>query len=139
MQRPLCAAMVMVLFGHAAIAHHSISRSYDGSQQVSITGVVTEFRFVQPHSFLVLEGRTGRTEPQRWWLEMDNYRELVQIGITAETFRPGDRVVAVGAPSRDEAPRIYLRRLDRPADGLRYQQIGYRPSIERVPQGSEPQ
>jgi hypothetical protein len=131
--------MVMAAFAPWAMAHHSISSSYDGSQQITITGVITEFRFVQPHSFLVLDAGDREAESKVWRLEMDNYWELVQIGITADTFRPGDRVIASGPRSRDEEPRIYVRRLDRPADGLRYQQIGYRPSIERAPQGSEPQ
>jgi hypothetical protein len=139
MQYPLLTAVVMTHVAASSMAHHSISRSYDGNQPVTVTGVITEFRFVQPHSFLVLDARSGETDPQLWQLEMDNHRELVQIGITADTFRAGDRVIAMGAASRDDERRIYLRQLDRPADGLRYRQIGYRPSIERVPQGAEPQ
>jgi hypothetical protein len=139
MQHSLRTLIVTMLFAPDALAHHSISRSYDGTRQVTIAGVITEFRFVQPHSFLVLDAGDREAEPKLWRLEMDNYWELVQIGVAADTFRPGDRVIARGAPSRDEEPRLYLRQLDRPAGGLRYQQIGYRPSIERAPQGSEPQ
>ena len=135
-QRWSFAAVVVMLAGPGAMAHHSISRAYDGSRQTTITGVISEFRFVQPHSHIVLDAAPGEAEPALWWLEMDNYWELVEIGITADTFEPGDRVVATGAPSRGEELRLYLRRLDRPADGLRYQQIGYRPSIGTLSEGA---
>ncbi|HSG65702.1 MAG TPA: DUF6152 family protein [Gammaproteobacteria bacterium] len=138
MQRWSCAAIVATLAGPGAMAHHSLSRNFDAGRQVTVTGVISEFRFVQPHSHIVLDAAFGGSEPALWWLEMDNYWELVQIGITADTFRPGDRVVAMGSPARGEEPRIYLRQLDRPADGLRYQQIGYRPSMTVVREGSAP-
>lgn len=131
MQRaPYAAVLALTLSASAVHAHHSIGRVYDNSRQITIEGEVAEFRFVQPHSFLILEVDPGTSEAQLWRLEMDNYYELVQIGITQDTFEPGDRVTVTGSPARDEAARLYVRQLDRPADGLRYEQVGYRPRID---------
>jgi hypothetical protein len=109
-------------------AHHSIAGVYDSSRPMTVEGRVTEFRFVNPHPILVIEVETG-TERQSWQLEMDNRFELADIGMTAETFTAGDRVVATGSLGRTEPQRLYLRRLDRPADGFRYEQIGSRPRV----------
>jgi hypothetical protein len=111
----------------AAHAHHSIAGIYDSSQQVTVEGSVTEFRFVNPHPVLVIEASVDAAEPQVWQLEMDNRFELVEVGITADTFKPGDRVVAIGSRGRTQPHNLYLRRLDRPADGFLYEQIGSRP------------
>lgn len=116
---------------HPAGAHHSIGRVYDGSQEERIEGVVAEFRFTNPHPFLFVEVETETGLRQTWRLEMDNRFELTRIGMTAETFRPGERVVARGSPDRIRPQSLYLRRLDRPSDGLRYEQRGGTPSLSR--------
>src|SRR5262245_64293515 len=52
-----------------ANAHHSIAGVYDGGKKVTIEGVVTEFRFVNPHPFVMVEVKQeGRTD--EWKLEM---------------------------------------------------------------------
>jgi hypothetical protein len=112
----------------AAHAHHSISSVYDSSQQVTVEGRVTEFRFINPHPLLIIEAPAGAAT-QSWQLEMDNRFELAEIGVTSETFKPGDRVVATGSLGRTQAQSLYLRRLDRPIDGFRYEQVGSRPKI----------
>jgi hypothetical protein len=71
--------------------------------------------------------RAGRTE--RWRLELDNRRELAAIGMTADTIKPGDRVNVVGSAARNEEPALYVRTLERRADGFLYEQVG---SIPRV-------
>ena len=113
-----------------ALAHHSLSGMYDESKRVTVSGAVKQFQFVNPHPFLVVvvDGTSG---PEEWRLEMDNKGELSEIGITPETFRAGDRVTAAGSPGHT-APRIlYLRALDRPADGLHYEQVGFSPRLTR--------
>ena len=121
--------LVAVAAGGPAHAHHSIAGAYDTKRQTTLRGIVTEFRFIRPHAFLLVSIETD-SGAEIWQLEMDNHFELVQIGISETTFRPGDHVIVRGHPGRDAPKRLYLRRLDRPADGLRYEQIGYRPSID---------
>ena len=86
--------------------------------------------FVQPHPFIVLVADTGKAEPQRWHLELDNHRELVQVGVTKDTFRPGDEVIVTGDPARDGNERLYIRKLHRPLDGLRYDAPGFHPQYQ---------
>jgi hypothetical protein len=69
--------------------------------------------------------RNGAAE--RWQLDMDNRFELAQIGFTETTLRPGDRIVVAGSPAHREPRRLYIQRLERPADGFAYEQVGNRP------------
>ncbi len=110
-------------------AHHSIAGIYDGSREVKIEGIVSQFHFINPHPFLTIDVKTDGNRMQQWRLEMDNRSELVEAGMNAETLKPGDRVVVSGSPARSQGQSLYIRRLDRPADGFRYEQIGNTPRI----------
>jgi hypothetical protein len=109
-------------------AHHSISGAYDTRQEMTIEGVVTQFQFINPHPFVTIEVQDGSGSAQ-WKLEMDNRRELVQVGMTSQTLKDGDRIVVTGNPARAGRRSLYVRRLDRFADGFRYEQVGSRPRI----------
>ena len=116
----------------AVLAHHSISGVYDSSRQVTVEGRVVEFQFINPHPVLVIAVDSDADSPQTWRLEMDNRYELADIGITATTFEPGDRVIASGSAARADPKSLYLMKLDRPADGLRYEQVGTSPRISHA-------
>ncbi len=126
----------VALAGLTAQAHHSIAAVYDSARQERVEGVVTEFLFVNPHPFVIVTVEANGAE-ESWRLEMDNRFELQGIGMTNETLRPGDRVVATGSLGRTEPRTLYIRRLDRPADGFRYEQVGSRPRVERVPPSAD--
>ena len=122
--------LIALLLPTAALAHHSISGVYDSGRQVTIDGRVVEFQFVNPHPVLIVAPSGGAEADARpWRLEMDNRYELADIGVTAKTFKPGEHVIATGSAARDESHSLYLMKLHRPADGLRYEQIGYSPHI----------
>ena len=127
------ALLAGALGGVAASAHHSISAVYDSRKPVTVTGSVREFQFVNPHPWIGLDvtGEGGRV--QTWRLELDNRFELVDVGMRADTFKPGDVVVATGSAGRDGARSLYVRQLDRAADGLRYEQVGPSPRLRRSP------
>lgn len=123
--------LTLSLLASAAQAHHSLS-GYDQGRNVRADGVVEEYHFANPHPYLII----GVTDPsgvrQTWRLEMDNLHELVEVGISKTTFKPGDRVAVRGWPDRTDPRSIYLLRLDRSSDGLVYEQIGVRPRLTRT-------
>jgi Family of unknown function (DUF6152) len=131
MKRWALKGFVAVAISGAGInAHHSLSGSYDTSREITVEGVVTVFQFVNPHPFVTISIEAQNGEKQLWRLEMDNRSELVEIGMSSGTLKPGDRVVVRGSPGRSDAKTIYIRRLDRSSDGLRYEQIGSTPTVQ---------
>jgi hypothetical protein len=127
-------AFVILLSAVPVYGHHSLSE-YDAARELSLTVVVREFHFVNPHPYLIAEARAGSLSSV-WRLELDNRFELVQIGMTASTFTPGEQLLVSGRPGRDQKPILYVRELDRPADGFRYEQLSSSPRIVRPPRNS---
>jgi hypothetical protein len=127
-KRHAIAAAALTFTSLAAEAHHSIVAVYDSARQQRVEGVVAEFQFINPHPFVIVTvDAEGAAES--WRLEMDNRFELQGVGMTAETLQPGDRVVVTGSLGRNDPRTLYIRRLDRPADGFRYEQVGSRPRV----------
>ena len=142
MQRQILSVVAAyALLGVATQAHHSISAVYDDGQRVTIEGIVTEFQFVNPHPIVVMDVKDGAGNAQQWRFEMDNQRELADIGFTSDTLKPGERLVIIGSPARRQAQSLYVRRLDRPSDGFSYEQVGSSPRIRKpasLPSTSQP-
>jgi len=123
--------IVAALAGTAAslAAHHSLSE-YDTKKQITLTVTVREFHFVNPHPYLIVDAKLGPfVNP--WRLELDNRFELLDIGMTGETFKRGDELVVAGAAGRDQKPILYVRALTRASDGFRYEQPDSTPRIVR--------
>jgi hypothetical protein len=126
----LLLAATVVALSVAAQAHHSITGIYDRNNPVTIEGTVTEFRFVNPHPFVIVQvTRNGGSET--WKLELDNRYELSDIGIKADTLKPGDRIMARGSRAHDGSPSMYTARIERRADGFWYEQVGSSPRTGR--------
>ena len=129
MRRYVPLACALLFAALAAEAHHSIAGAYDSRRTVRVEGLVVRFAFINPHAFLTLEVSEPGHPPQAWHLEMDDRGELSEIGMTEGTLRPGDRLIVSGSASRRESNRMYIQRLQRPADGYGYEQVNSRPRL----------
>jgi uncharacterized protein DUF6152 len=121
----------VVLGAISADAHHSIAGVYDSTRPVTLQGVITQFQFVNPHPFVLMEASDAKGAPQQWRLEMDNRSELADVGMTKDTLRSGDRIVVTGSLARNGTQGLYVRKLERPADGFTYEQVGSSPRVTR--------
>jgi len=75
----------------AASAHHSFAM-FDAQHPREITGTVKEFRFVSPHTILVVTvtGEDGASKD--WILEGGAPGLLAREGMHASSIKPGDEV-----------------------------------------------
>ena len=125
----LSLAVAITISSVVAQGHHSIAAVYDSNRQATMEGVVAQFQLINPHPFLLIDVTDPAGRAVRWRLEMDNRSELVDVGVTANTFRPGDRVLVRGSLAKTQPQALYLLRLDRPTDGFWYEQVGNSPRI----------
>ena len=121
---PTGIAAALVGFMLPASAHHSFPAHYVAGEMVTIEGVVTEFLWRNPHSFVYVEATNDAGEPEIWALEWNNTIIMGRMGFTADTILPGDMVVASGNPSRNGSKRIRMVTLERPADGFSTSRTG---------------
>ena len=87
----LAVATVAALAG-SAWAHHSHGNYADTF--MDIQGVVTEVHLVVPHSWVYLEVKNAKGEPEIWALEATGRTGLERVGVTATTVKAGDTVKA---------------------------------------------
>jgi hypothetical protein len=73
-------------------AHHSHGAYEDTFKDIQ--GVVKEVHLVVPHSWIYLEVKDGKGEPQVWALEATGRTGLQRIGVTPDYVKPGDAVKA---------------------------------------------
>ena len=73
-------------------AHHSHGQYEDTF--MDIEGVVKEVHLVVPHSWIYLEIKDAKGEPQVWALEATGRPQLQKIGVTPDYVTPGDTVKA---------------------------------------------
>src|SRR6266498_1366261 len=73
----------------AASAHHSFAM-FDTAHPIEIYGTVKEFRFVAPHSILIVEVKGADGVTREWTLESVGPGLLIRAGVNANSFKPGD-------------------------------------------------
>jgi hypothetical protein len=89
--RILVTASLFIAFAGVAWAHHA-SVGIDRSTTVSVEGVVREFRWANPHSWIELEVVTSEGETEVWNFEMLPPTYLIRAGWTRSSVKTGDRI-----------------------------------------------
>jgi predicted component of type VI protein secretion system len=103
MMRDVVTSVVLVgvlLFATPAHSHHS-NVAYEVTKVVTITGVVKEFRWVNPHTWLhmmVDDGKGGKVE---WQVEGRAPGVLLRAGWTKTSLKPGEKVTVDMSPAKD--------------------------------------
>jgi len=90
---------LLVSAAAAAVAHHSPA-VFDRTKEVKLVGVVKEFRWSNPHSFIELEVKNDKGEVALWAVEMNPPSYLVKAGWKSTTIKVGDKVTVLINPLR---------------------------------------
>ena len=101
-------------------AHHAIGSDFNPDFYITIEAVVKEFRFVNPHPYVTADVTGEDGQVREWRLLLDDRWELVEDGFSRATLQPGDELVVTGMPSRRLSENLYVRSIERPADGFSY-------------------
>ena len=103
----------------SAWAHHSFA-AYEPSKQVKLIGVVTEFKWTNPHVYIQLDAQesTGG-ETKRWLIECASTSILNRAGWRFNLIKAGDKITAIVAPLRNGEPAALLKQMTL-ADGTKY-------------------
>ena len=92
-----------------AFAHHS-GVMFDNQKEVTVTGIVKEFNFDNPHVSITITVTDDKGVTKDWSFEAASVRGMVQAGWRRSTLKPGDSVTIVGHPLRDGRPGAQLVR-----------------------------
>lgn len=86
-----------------AVAHHGTG-TYDSSKSVTLSGVVTEFAFTNPHAALYFDAKDANGKVVNWAIEMNSPGVLRRAGWTRNTFKAGDQITITVRPSKAGTP-----------------------------------
>ncbi len=101
--RALCAAALLVLASGSASAHHSATM-FEQTRTVTVEGVVKEFQWTNPHSWLLVDVTDKSGKVTTWGFEAEGPSTLQRAGIRPSEFKPGTKVTMTGRPMRDGRP-----------------------------------
>ena len=122
----LCATVVLLAGGAQLLAHHSFTAAYDSTKRVTVEGVVKEFVWRNPHSYVRVDITTKEGTTENWTLEWGSSNQLsaAKYPVTRTTLKAGDKIIATGEPGRDpEARRVRIFTLKRPVDGWEWEGV----------------
>jgi hypothetical protein len=104
-------------------AHHSFA-PYEPQLQIKLSGVVTDFRWMNPHVYIRMEAPDPRTsKPRQWLIECANPGILNRVGWRFNMVKAGDRITVIVSPLRNGEPAALLKQITL-ADGRKYSNGG---------------
>jgi len=93
----LCVALLLIV--GSALTHHSPA-VFDRTKEVKLVGVVKEFKWGNPHSWIELDVRSDAGNVEGWSIEMNPPTYLVKAGWKSTTIKPGESVTVMINPLR---------------------------------------
>jgi hypothetical protein len=86
-----------------AQAHHS-GAMFEEKKTVTVEGVVKEFQWTNPHSWLLVDvtGKDGKVTT--WGFEAEGPTTLQRAGIRPGDFKKGTKLTITGRPMKDGRP-----------------------------------
>ena len=101
-----------------ALAHHSAAM-FEEKKTITVEGVVKEFQFTNPHSWLLVDVTDRGGKVTTWGFEAEGPSTLQRAGIRPSEFPVGTKLTITGRPMKDGRPAAIWESAVR-ADGKKY-------------------
>lgn len=88
------------LLSYPVLAHHSTA-AFDNGKVVRIEGTITQFRWINPHASIKVEGDASEGPDGLWTVEMTAPNILLRQGWKRNSVQPGDKVVMFVNPLKN--------------------------------------
>jgi hypothetical protein len=100
--------LATILLGFLAVsvpllAHHGAA-AYDTSKKLALKGTVTEWFWANPHCFLRFDVKDEKGNVVHWAAEASNPSDMVNLGWSKQSFKPGDEVTVTVEPVKNGLP-----------------------------------
>lgn len=105
--------------------HHSRA-NFDSSKRTTISGILTDFQWKNPHVYMEVEVADNAGIKQRWLVEGHSVTGLQRLGWNANTLKVGQSITLTGQPDRNPAKHFLLLDNVQMADGSTLSAFGNR-------------
>ncbi len=119
-------AAIVLLVCSVVQAHHSFVAHFDMQSQIEVRGTVVDFKLRSPHSSLIVDGISyidgvaQEDEVQRWEVESMATSGMRRMGVSSDSFLPGQEITIIGNPNREPGYRFINSSFFITQDGTRY-------------------
>ena len=94
-------------------AHHSFA-AFDRQKAVTLTGVVKEVQWNNPHAWIQVIVTDQKGKQTEWGFECGSPNMMARTGWSRTTVKAGDKVTVVANPLKDGRPNAALVRITLP-------------------------
>src|SRR3954470_10232871 len=94
------AALLFLASTSGLAAHHSVPVNFDQSKEVSVEGVLTEIKWVNPHAHFRINVKQPDGTSLEWLVEMGATNTMKRAGFPMDSFMVGQRYTIIGPPGR---------------------------------------
>jgi len=98
------AVLALLLAAAPALHAHHSAAMFDFQKTLTLSGTVTRFEYVNPHSWLYVNVRNEDGTVTEWGFELDAPPRLRRIGVSPNHWQAGDAVTVKTNPLRDGRP-----------------------------------
>ena len=106
--RLLVVTLAVLALNAPLVAHHSGPVNYDTSREITIKGVLTEIRWINPHSRFRVDVTSDDGSVDEWLIEMGSHNAMRRVGFETHLFEIGDEITAIGSPARRDTNAMDL-------------------------------
>ncbi len=100
----------LLILSASLLAHHG-QANYNTKESVTVSGTVTEFQFINPHSLVFLESKDDKGQVQKWQGELTSPNHLVRAGWNKVSLKPGDQLTMTGFRAVNGANSMWITKL----------------------------
>jgi hypothetical protein len=94
-------AVLITLIAAAPLSAHHSYAAFDRTRQVTLSGVVKEFQWNNPHSWIQVHVTDDKGKTTEWGIECGSPNMMARTGWKSSTLKAGDKVTAVVNPLKD--------------------------------------
>jgi hypothetical protein len=102
-RRIFLSACMAALLAAPAAAHHS-GTMFEETKIVTLEGVVKEFQYTNPHSWLLVDVTGADGKVTTWGFEAEGPTTLMMMQVRRSDFTPGTKLTITGHPMKDGRP-----------------------------------
>jgi hypothetical protein len=97
-----CVVIVALISASMSLwAHHSFAAEYDGTKAIKLSGTVTKFDMVNPHSWIYVDVKDDTGKVVNWKFETASPSNLYRRGFKKDTIKSGMQVTIEGYLAKD--------------------------------------
>lgn len=114
---------LILLTAASGYAHHSFA-GYEPQLQVKLSGIVTDFKWANPHVYIRMDSvdkEKGAT--RNWLIECANPGILNRVGWKFNMLKVGDEITVIVSPLRNGEPAALLKQITL-SDGRKFSNGG---------------